>query len=184
VQHLRDQRLQEIDAAVKLTDAEKAGINAIWDQHEKQVFAVLQNPSLDRAAAREQVHAIMQSSRDQVRAVLTPAQQAAFDAMPRRPHPGGWRDAERRAKERLAAIDATVRLTPAERSAIKAIWFAKRAQIHAALADPSLDRPEIRERIRTLRESTRSDVRSVLTPEQQKLFDAMPRPPRPQPSNS
>ena len=40
-QAMRERRLKAIDAAVGLTDAEKASINAIWDRHEQEVYAVM-----------------------------------------------------------------------------------------------------------------------------------------------
>jgi hypothetical protein len=82
-QALRERRLKAIDAAVGLTDAEKASINAIWDRHEQQVYAVMADASLDRRTIRRKVYAIMLASHQEVRAVLTPPQQALFDAMPR-----------------------------------------------------------------------------------------------------
>ena len=81
-QRMRQQRLTAIDAAVGLTDAEKASINAIWDSHEQQVYAIMEDMSLDRNTLRKKVRAIMEDSHQQVRAVLTPEQQTLFDAMP------------------------------------------------------------------------------------------------------
>jgi Spy/CpxP family protein refolding chaperone len=82
VQRLREQRMAAIDTAVGLTAAEKASINAIWDGHEQQIYAVMEDMSLDRMTLRRKIRAIMKDSHAEVRAVLTPDQQARFDAMP------------------------------------------------------------------------------------------------------
>jgi Spy/CpxP family protein refolding chaperone len=69
-------RLQGIDAAVTLTDDQKQKIKEIWV---KEGAAQKDVPAADRRAKRGEA---MKAAHDQVRAVLTPEQQAKFDAMP------------------------------------------------------------------------------------------------------
>ena len=69
-------RLQDLNAAVTLTDDQKQKIKEIFA---KEAAAQKGVPAADRRAKRGEG---MKASHDQVRAVLTPEQQAKFDAMP------------------------------------------------------------------------------------------------------
>ncbi len=67
---METKRLETLDTALKLTDDEKSQIKAIWSKTAADIKA-----GGDRRA-------LMKASHDQVRTVLTPEQQAKFDAMP------------------------------------------------------------------------------------------------------
>jgi Spy/CpxP family protein refolding chaperone len=72
-----EERIAHIDKAVGgLTDDQKAKIKDIYEKAAEQFKALA--PEERREKGRE----IMQSTREQVRAVLTADQQAKFDAMP------------------------------------------------------------------------------------------------------
>jgi Spy/CpxP family protein refolding chaperone len=86
---MADRRLQKLDEQLKLTDAQKTQITAIWKQSAEQSRALRDDTTLTREARRDKVMAIMKTAHDQVRAVLTPDQQKTFDAMP--PEPRGRR---------------------------------------------------------------------------------------------
>jgi len=70
------QRMNDIDAAVGLSSDQKEKVTAIWA---KEAAAMKEIPAGER---RGKAVDAMKSTRDQVRAVLTPEQQAKFDAMP------------------------------------------------------------------------------------------------------
>jgi len=70
------QRMNDIDAAVGLSADQKEKVTAIWA---KEAAAMKEIPAGER---RGKAVDAMKSTRDQVRAVLTPEQQAKFDAMP------------------------------------------------------------------------------------------------------
>lgn len=67
-----EKRLQTLDAALTLTPEEKTKIKEIWAKGAAGL----------KGASREDRRAAMKAMHDQVRAVLTPEQQAKFDAMP------------------------------------------------------------------------------------------------------
>lgn len=79
---MREKRLKQLDEKLHLTADQKTKINDIWNKAEEQAQA-------DRAAARDEAkdrraqrRDMMKATRDQVRAVLTPEQQKAFDELP------------------------------------------------------------------------------------------------------
>jgi len=87
---MRAQRLTELTQKLSLTDAQQQQVKAIWAASEEQGKALRDDDSLSREDRRAKMDAIMKSSHDQVRAILTPDQQKTFDAMPpeRRGHRG------------------------------------------------------------------------------------------------
>jgi len=82
---MREHRMEHLEKKLKLTDAEKTQINAIWDKAEADGKALREDDSLSRRERRHKLRALMKSTHDQVRAVLTPDQQKTFDTM-RPPH--------------------------------------------------------------------------------------------------
>ena len=88
----REHRMEHLDRKLKLTDAEKTQINAIWDKAESDGTALREDNSLSRQERRHKLRALMKSTHDHVRAVLTPDQQKTFDQM--RP-PRGMRKGDR-----------------------------------------------------------------------------------------
>jgi Spy/CpxP family protein refolding chaperone len=68
-----EQRIQQLDQRLQLTAAQKQQIQEIWT---KEAAGAKGTEGKDRRA-------VMMRSRDEVRAVLTPSQQAKFDAMDR-----------------------------------------------------------------------------------------------------
>ena len=80
VQGMLEQRLEQLDKNLQLTADQKEQIKAIWA---KEATAAKAGEGKDRRAA-------LKATRDQVRAVLTPDQQAKFDKMTdQRPGPLG-----------------------------------------------------------------------------------------------
>lgn len=79
-------RLQMLDEKLHLTDAQKQQITAIWSSSEQQGKALRDDSTLSKEDRRAKMGDIMKASHDQVRAVLTPDQQATFDAMPPEKH--------------------------------------------------------------------------------------------------
>lgn len=78
-----DQMVAHLDEALSLTADQKAKIKDLYTNAQKEMEAL--SPDDRREKGRE----IMKTTHDQVRAVLTPEQQAKFDEM--RPQRGGGR---------------------------------------------------------------------------------------------
>ena len=66
-------------------------------------------------------------------------------------------------------------LTDEQRTAIAALMEKHRARLDAIRDDGALRPRKKIKQVRELRETFRGEIRALLTPEQQKKFDAMPR---------
>ncbi|MDB6168134.1 MAG: hypothetical protein JWM88_998 [Verrucomicrobia bacterium] len=77
-------------------------------------------------------------------------------------------------ENRLKMLDEKLQLTAAQKEQIQAIWDKAEADGKALREDNATARDDRREKMRDRMQATRAQVRAVLTPEQQKTFDAMP----------
>jgi Spy/CpxP family protein refolding chaperone len=98
----------------------------------------------------------------------------ASDAPPAAPagdHPRMQEMRERRMKQ----LDEKLSLTADQKAQINAIWDKAEADARAAREDASATAKEDRRaKVRESMKAVRQQVRGVLTPEQQKIFDTMP----------
>ena len=67
-------------------------------------------------------------------------------------------------------------LTDAQQQQMKAIYAAAEQQGKALRDDDSLSRDDRRAKMQAIMKSAHDQVRAMLTPDQQKTFDAMPKP--------
>jgi Spy/CpxP family protein refolding chaperone len=77
-----EHRLKELKAKLGLTDAQVQQIKDIFKTQMQQGRALREDDSLSDDDRRAKMMALMKSAHDQVRAILTPAQQQIFDTMP------------------------------------------------------------------------------------------------------
>ena len=73
-QHKRGNPVEHLTKALDLTPDQQAKVKAIFEQARPQIKAA-------REEGRDKVQAIRESTRSQIRPILTPAQQAKWDAM-------------------------------------------------------------------------------------------------------
>ena len=76
----------------------------------------------------------------------------------------------------LADLVEKLGLSADQQKAIGAIIRSSQGQMQALRADESLSREDRRAKVREVLTSTRDQIRAALTPDQQKVFDAMPPP--------
>lgn len=153
-----------------LTADQKTSLKAIGKQTEASVKAVRANTALTPEQQRTQIVALRDAARTQMRALLTPEQQAKFDDLtshPRRMH------AMVQHRERMAALADKLGLTDAQRARIADIRKATHASIQPILANQELTHEQKFAKVRDLREAARQEVRGVLTPAQQEQFDQL-----------
>ncbi len=74
----------------------------------------------------------------------------------------------------LGELTARLNLTPAQQTTVGAILSSSASQLKALRGDDTLSREDRRSKIRQMGESTRTQIRAVLTPAQQAVFDALP----------
>ncbi len=75
--------MEKLDGALKLSADQKAKIEAIWEKAEERTAEIREKNGLRKRKQRRELRGVMQETRAEVRAVLTPEQQKIFDAMPR-----------------------------------------------------------------------------------------------------
>jgi len=76
-----DQQLQHMTKALNLTADQQAKIKPILEDRQQKMSALMQDNSLSREDRRAKFHEIGSSSREQIRAILTPDQQKTMDEM-------------------------------------------------------------------------------------------------------
>jgi Spy/CpxP family protein refolding chaperone len=90
-------------------------------------------------------------------------------------------DPAKRREHRLQELTEKLSLTPEQQTQIKAIWDKAEEQGKALRAQGDQLRAQgedLRAKGKEVMKATHNQVRAVLTPEQQKIFDAMPPPGR------
>lgn len=82
------------------------------------------------------------------------------------------RDPAKMREQRMQVLNEKLSLTPDQQAQIKAIWDQAEVQGKALRAQGA----DLRAKGMEVMKATRAQVRATLTPEQQKIFDAMPPP--------
>jgi len=85
---------------------------------------------------------------------------------------GGW---ESRLERRMERLDQALQLTAEQKARIEAIWRKAEGDVAEIREEGKLRKRKQRREMREVMQEARAAVRDVLTPEQQKIFDAMPR---------
>ena len=105
---------------------------------------------------------------------------AAFAQQNPAPPPPSGADQPQGPRRGMPSVDDQIKmmsdrlnLTPDQQTKIKPILEDQRTQAQALMKDESLSDDDRRNKMRTLRESTNSKIRDVLTDDQKKQFDEM-----------
>ena len=77
------QQMKHLSEALELSDTQKTEIKDIMQSQRAQMEALREDETTPRAEKREKMHAMREGIYSRIRAILTPEQQAKFDAMPR-----------------------------------------------------------------------------------------------------
>jgi len=152
--------VDRLDTLVQLTSSQRTAAIAIVTEENDALQALA--PGRDRAVKGMPIR---QTARAQLRALLTPAQQAVYDITPQYRGGGAMFDPARM----VHRLDKLVHLS-ADQSAAATIVFEHQLQ---ALAPLSADE---RRGAGTVKVNTqmRTDIRALLTPEQQQIYDTSP----------
>ncbi len=87
-------------------------------------------------------------------------------------------DPAKRAAHRLQMLDEKLHLNDSQKQQITAIWAASEQKGKALRADAALAKEDRKSQMMEIMKGAHNQVRAVLTPDQQKTFDAMPPPER------
>jgi hypothetical protein len=81
--------LGELTAKLSLTADEQKSVGAVIADTDGQLKALREDDSIAKEDKRAKMKTIVETARGQIRALLTPAQQAIFDTLPTRGERGG-----------------------------------------------------------------------------------------------
>jgi Spy/CpxP family protein refolding chaperone len=85
-----EERVKQLDEALKLTDDQKTKITALLKTQQEKGHALRADQSMSREDRMAKMQEIGKATQDGIKALLTPEQQTKFDAMPQ-PGRGGPR---------------------------------------------------------------------------------------------
>ncbi len=151
---------------LNLTQDQRAKVQTILQSERSQIQALRSNSALTEAQKKEQARALRKADHEQLLAVLTPEQQAQLKQMHRQ-HMG-----------RRAAFDAgrrfqALNLTEQQKAQLKPVFQSTRQQMQALRSDTSLTPEQKREKIQQIRQNQMTQLKSILTTEQQQQLHQM-----------
>lgn len=158
--------LEHLSKALNLTEDQKAKIQPIIQKSEPQLKAIWQD-------ARAKTKAVMDSVDTQIRPLLTPEQQQKLDAMKAHFAQGRAECFEHRIDHRVAKLTKALNLTADQQGKVKATMEAARPQLKAIWQNSALSKDDKIAQSKTVHDDTRAKIRALLTPDQQKQFDAL-----------
>jgi Spy/CpxP family protein refolding chaperone len=163
-QSVRHAKMEIIGQKLGLTDAQKASLKTLRSQSADAIRAIRANPALAPEQMHAQVVAARNAAREQMRAILTPDQQARMaEIMSHR----GRLNAEAVHRVRMGMLASRLGLTHEQRAQIKSIHQKMIAAVTPVRADASLTAEQKQAKVRELRKAGRDETRAVLTAEQQ-----------------
>jgi Spy/CpxP family protein refolding chaperone len=146
--------------ALQLTVEQKKQMRELRLSARDQAAIVRNDQSLTGDQKMAKLKALHASTREQMKAVLTPAQQTAF--------------AERRAAHQ-AKVAAKLGLTPEQQSKLKDLFASNRQQRQAVLTNASLSNEQKQAQLTEIRATNKAQLATILTPEQMAQFQQMRR---------
>jgi Spy/CpxP family protein refolding chaperone len=152
---------------LNLTDQQKTQLQSFKQSQRQQAQAIRQDTSLTPEQKRDKFKQLRESNHQQMMGILTAEQQQKLQQL-RSEHQG-----MRRGKMGGVGPMARLNLTPDQKSQLDPIFQSTRQQVQAVRNDTSLTAEQKKEKIREIHEGTKSQVNSILTPEQQKQWQEM-----------
>ena len=146
--------------ALQLTVEQKKQLRELRLSTRDQAAIIRNDQSLTSDQKMAKLKALHASTREQMKAVLTPAQQTTL--------------ADRRAA-RQAKIAAKLGLTPVQQSKLKELFVSNRQQRQAVLTNASLTNDQKMAQLSEIRANHKAQLATILTPEQLAQFQQMRR---------
>ena len=146
--------------ALQLTVEQKEQLRGLRLSARDQAAIIRNDQSLTNDQKMAKLKALRASTREQMKAVLTPAQQTTL--------------ADRRTA-RQAKIAAKLGLTPDQQSKLKELFVSNRQQRQAVLTNTSLTNDQKMAQLSEIRTNHKAQLATILTPEQLAQFQQMRR---------
>ena len=149
-----------------LTADQRAKVQSILQSERSQVQALRSNTSLTNEQKKQQIRELRKTDHQQLLSVLTPEQQAKLKQL-HSEHKG--RSAGFRAGRGFQALN----LTEQQKEQLKPVFQTTRQQMQALRSDTTLTAEQRREKMKEIRQSEMTQMKSILTPEQQQQLQQM-----------
>jgi Spy/CpxP family protein refolding chaperone len=130
-----------------LTQQQKTQLHDLRSSMRDQIAIIRHDSSLNGAQKQQQIQQIRQATQTQVKSVFTPAQQQQLAQM-------------------KAARQAKLGLTQAQKAQLKTLFSGARQQRQAVLNNASLSNQDKQAQLQQIRQNTKTQLSSVLTPDQ------------------
>ncbi len=159
-------RLHMMSQKLNLTDDQKAKIKPLLQNEFQQARSIHQNTSLTPDQQKAQLEQLRQTTRDQVKQLLTPEQVAEMGKGPEmgKGGPGGPGGP---GGSPLAWMSKTLNLTDEQKATLQPLFENQQKQMQSIWQDSTLTSAQKRAKAEAIRQATHQQVMAVLTPEQQ-----------------
>lgn len=148
---------------LNLTDQQKSQLQGIFQNHRQQAQSIAQDASLTPQQRQDKLRQLRESTHQQVSAVLTPEQQQQMQQLRR----------QRQGMGGAMGPMGRLNLTPDQKSKIRPIMQSSHQQVQAVRTDSSLTPEQKQAKLREIHQNTKSQIESLLTPEQQQQLQDM-----------
>ncbi|HOJ41066.1 MAG TPA: hypothetical protein PKX93_10520 [bacterium] len=149
--------------SLNLTDAQKEQLKPLFQKMREQLQAVIQDSALTPAEKQEKIAALRKAHEAELEKILSPEQMEKWRQI--RSSAG-----KEKVRQRLNEIISTLNLTEEQKEKIKPLLQREAEEWKNIFQDPTLTAEQKQEKIRALRQETRTALKEILTPEQwQKL---------------
>ena len=165
-----DRRMEKLSTKLALSDKQAKEVRGILSAAQTERLDIRSRNKEDRAAAKPELKALHERTSAELQKVLTADQFAQFEQMKRKR--GHHKHKRGNKKQRLEHLEKELALTPTQVEQIKAIHQARHAEAKEIVAKAG-SREAARPELKALRQSSKSEVRAILTAEQQVKFDAL-----------
>jgi Spy/CpxP family protein refolding chaperone len=154
---------------LNLTADQKTKLEALRAAQKKEWSDLKNNQAATAEGNKKQRQELQQKYQAQIKAILTPEQQAQM-AQSRKEHRKGPE-----ANGQRKGLKETLNLTEAQQTKMSALNKDFKTKRESLRSNTSLTADQKKEQMKALVQQHRSEVKSILTPEQQQKLEAMPR---------
>jgi Spy/CpxP family protein refolding chaperone len=166
-------RLQQLAKQLDLTDAQKTQIKGILDNARTQLQALRNNMNITKQQELDQRQQIEEQTKNSIRGVLTPDQQAKADSLLKQAQD---RMAAQQAKmqgQMLARLTNQLGLSDSQKSLIQSYLNDQKSQLQALRSNTALTPQQKLEQMQTIRQQTQDKIKAALTADQQAKLDQL-----------
>jgi Spy/CpxP family protein refolding chaperone len=154
---------------LNLTADQQAKMKQIREQNMASMKAIRDDQSLTPEQRQQKMQALHESMKTQMEAILTPEQQKKMAQMPE--HQGRMGGPMLNGNPQRVAKE--LNLTADQQTKIKSIMQSSNQQMRTIEQNQSLSQQDKRAQINQLRDSTKTQISALLTPDQQQKFAQM-----------